>query len=147
MNQNTEQQVRDRIVDQLTASEWILQDKTSFNLAVDIGAAIREFQYSVGPADNVLFVNRIPVGLIEAKREEEGVRLTMVEDQSTDYSSFKLKYMKADPLPFVYESTGEVTRFTSYRDPKSHFLLACSFLCQKSLRTQQGIFSLWRSAK
>ncbi|RYZ78950.1 MAG: DEAD/DEAH box helicase, partial [Proteobacteria bacterium] len=70
------------------------------------------------PADYILFVNRKPVGLIEAKREEEGVRLTTVEEQSTEYASAKLKYINNDPLPFVYESTGELTRFTDYRDPK-----------------------------
>ncbi|HAQ71046.1 MAG TPA: restriction endonuclease subunit R, partial [Flavobacteriales bacterium] len=30
----------------------------------------------------------------------------------------KLKYLNNDPLPFVYESTGTLTRFTDYRDPK-----------------------------
>ncbi|WP_241558471.1 type I restriction-modification enzyme R subunit C-terminal domain-containing protein [Paracnuella aquatica] len=95
-----------------------MQDKKTFNLTAGVGVAIREFQTSVGPADYVLFVNGKPVGLIEAKREEEGVRLTMVEDQSTEYATAKLKYVKADPLPFVYESTGELTRFTDYRDPK-----------------------------
>src|SRR5690606_25278786 len=30
----------------------------------------------------------------------------------------KLKYLNNDPLPFVYESTGTITRFTDYRDPK-----------------------------
>jgi type I restriction enzyme R subunit len=118
MNQNPEQKARDLIDDQLTACGWMIQDKKSFNLAAGIGVAIREYQTDVGPADYILFVNRKPVGLIEAKREEEGVRLTMVEDQSTEYASAKLKYIDNDPLPFVYESTGELTRFTDYRDPK-----------------------------
>ncbi len=47
-----------------------------------------------------------------------GVKLTTVEDQSTEYAHAKLKYLNNEPLPFVYESTGEVTRFTDYRDPK-----------------------------
>ncbi|WP_026260346.1 type I restriction-modification enzyme R subunit C-terminal domain-containing protein [Segetibacter koreensis] len=42
----------------------------------------------------------------------------MHEDQSADYATAKLKYIINDPLSFVYESTGEVTRFTDYRDPK-----------------------------
>lgn len=118
MNQNPEQKARDGIDDQLTACGWILQDKKSINLAAGLGVAIREYQTDVGPADYILFVDRKPVGLIEAKREEEGVRLTMVEEQSTEYASAKLKYINNDPLPFVYESTGELTRFTDYRDPK-----------------------------
>jgi type I restriction enzyme, R subunit len=118
MNQNPEQLARDIIDKQLLACGWVIQDKKTFDLSAGIGVAIREFQTSVGPADYVLFVHGKPVGLIEAKREEEGVRLTMVEEQSTEYASAKLKYIANDPLPFVYESTGELTRFTDYRDPK-----------------------------
>jgi len=118
LNQNPEQLARDAIDRLLMASGWLIQDKKTFNLAVGPGVAIREFQTSVGPADYVLFVNGKPVGLIEAKRQEEGVRLTTVEDQSSEYATAKLKYINNDLLPFVYESTGELTRFTDYRDPK-----------------------------
>lgn len=118
MNQSPEQLARDEIDRQLIACGWIIQNKKTFNLAAGVGIAIREFQTGVGPADYILFVNQKPVGLIEAKREEEGVRLTMHEEQSTEYASAKLKYINNDPLPFVYESTGELTRFTDYRDPK-----------------------------
>jgi type I restriction enzyme, R subunit len=118
MNQNPEQLARDRIDQQLIACGWIIQNKTSINLHAGIGIAICEYSTAVGPADYVLFVNAKPVGIIEAKREEEGVRLTMHEEQSVDYANAKLKYISNDPLPFVYESTGELTRFTDYRDPK-----------------------------
>src|SRR5688572_10265895 len=118
MNQNPEQIARDRIDEALKASGWIIQDKKSFNLTVGKGIAIREYSTAVGPADYVLFVGGKPVGLIEAKREEEGVRLTTVEDQSSEYATAKLKYINNEPLRFVYESTGEVTRFTDYGDPK-----------------------------
>jgi type I restriction enzyme R subunit len=118
LNQNPEQLARDEIDRQLRACGWVVQDKTMFNLSAAPGVAIREFQTSVGPADYVLFVHGKPVGLIEAKREEEGVRLTTVEDQSAEYAAARLKYINNDPLPFVYESTGELTRFTDYRDPK-----------------------------
>lgn len=118
MNQNPEQIARDEIDRQLLACGWIVQPRNAINLAAGIGVAIREYPTDVGPADYILFVNKKPIGLIEAKREEEGVRLTMHEEQSTDYASAKLKYINNDPLPFVYESTGELTRFTDYRDPK-----------------------------
>ncbi|MEW6701292.1 MAG: type I restriction-modification enzyme R subunit C-terminal domain-containing protein, partial [Bacteroidota bacterium] len=68
--------------------------------------------------DYVMFVDKKPVGVIEAKREEEGHRLTFHETQSEEYATSKLKYLNNDPLPFVYESTGDVTRFTDFRDPK-----------------------------
>lgn len=117
-NQNPEQIARDNIDKQLLACGWIIQDKKQFNLAAGLGIAIREYQTDVGPADYVLFVDKKPVGIIEAKREEEGVRLTTVEDQSSQYANAKLRLLNNDPLPFVYESTGEITRFTDYRDPK-----------------------------
>jgi type I restriction enzyme, R subunit len=118
MNQNPEQIARDSIDQQLTACGWTVQSKSSINLHASVGVAIREYQTNVGPANYVLFINQKPVGIIEAKREEEGVRLTMVEDQSTEYANAKLKYINNDRLPFVFESTGELTRFTDYRDPK-----------------------------
>ncbi|WP_246343767.1 hypothetical protein [Adhaeribacter radiodurans] len=81
MNQNPEQKARDEIDKLLTASGWIIQDKKKVNLSAGIGIAIREYQTDVGPADYVLFVDKKPVGIIEAKREEEGVKLTVHEDQ------------------------------------------------------------------
>lgn len=118
INQNPEQKARDRIDQMLIASEWIVQSKKQVDLSVGKGVAVREYQTDIGPADYVLFVDRKPVGIIEAKREDEGHRLTVVEEQSSEYAKAKLKYLNNDPLPFVYESTGLITRFTDYRDPK-----------------------------
>ncbi len=118
INQNPEQKARDNIDKQLIACGWIVQNKGQINLGSGTGVALREFLTDAGPADYVLFVDRKPVGIIEAKREEEGVRLTTVEDQSSDYAKSKLKHLNNDPLPYVYESTGELTRFTDYTDPK-----------------------------
>lgn len=117
-NQNPEQIARDQIDKQLLASGWVVQDKKKVNLSAGPGVAVREYQTDAGPADYVLFVDKKPVGIIEAKREEEGVKLTVHEDQSAAYATAKLKYLDNGPLPFVFESTGEVTRFTDYRDPK-----------------------------
>uniref|UniRef100_UPI00404A27C2 type I restriction endonuclease subunit R n=1 Tax=Flavobacterium sp. TaxID=239 RepID=UPI00404A27C2 len=117
-NQNPEQKARDIIDKQLLDCGWLIQDKKQFNLAAGLGVAIREYQTDIGPADYVLFIDKKPIGIIEAKREEEGVRLTTVEEQSAQYAHAKLRLLNNDPLPFVYESTGEVTRFTDYRDPK-----------------------------
>ena len=102
----------------LMDSGWVVQPKSKVNLAASKGVAVQEYQTDVGPADYVLFVDRKPVGIIEAKREEEGHKLTVVEEQSKDYAESKLKYLDNGPLPFVYESTGTITRFTDYRDPK-----------------------------
>ena len=118
MNQAPEQLACDKIDSDLSRSGWLIQDKSKINLAADIGIAVREYQTDIGPADYVLFVDKKPIGIIEAKRAEEGVHLTMHEDQSEGYASAKLKYLNNEKLPFVYESTGEVTRFTDYRDTK-----------------------------
>jgi type I restriction enzyme, R subunit len=113
MNQNPEQLARDTIDAALLRSGWIIHDKSKINLSAALGLALREYQTDVGPADYVLFVNKKPSDIIEAKREEEGHRLTMHEDQSGDYAKAKLKFCNNASLPFVYESTGQVTRFTN----------------------------------
>ncbi len=117
-NQNPEQQARDLIDVLLSDAGWVVQSKKQFDLGAGLGVAIREYQTDAGPADYVLFVDRQPVGVIEAKREEAGHRLTVVEEQSAEYADSKLKYLNNQPLPFVYESTGVLTRFTDRRDPK-----------------------------
>ena len=118
INQTPEQEARDHIDKMLTDANWLVQSRDKIDLSASIGVAVREYPTDVGPADYALFVNRKPVGIIEAKREDEGHRLTVVEVQSSGYANAKLKYLDNDPLPFVYESTGIITRFTDYRDPK-----------------------------
>ncbi|WP_373708156.1 type I restriction-modification enzyme R subunit C-terminal domain-containing protein [Kaistella sp.] len=118
INQNPEQIARDKIDAMLREVGWVVQSKNKVDIHASKGVAVREYQTDVGPADYVLFVDRKPVGIIEAKREDEGHRLTVVEEQSANYANAKLKYLNNDPLPFVYESTGTITRFTDYRDPK-----------------------------
>ena len=113
-----EQIARDKIDQMLIDAGWSVQSKKNIDLNAQKGVAVREYQTDAGPADYVLFVERKPVGIIEAKREEEGVRITVVEEQSSSYASAKLKYLNNEPLPFIYESTGTITRFTDKRDPK-----------------------------
>jgi type I restriction enzyme, R subunit len=118
VNQNPEQIARDNIDKQLHMCGWIVQDKSKLNLGAGIGIAVREYTTNIGPADYVLFVNGKPCGIIEAKRIEEGHRLTVHENQGEEYANAKLRLLDNEPLPFVYISTGEITRFTDYRDPK-----------------------------
>ncbi|NPA10324.1 MAG: DEAD/DEAH box helicase family protein [Chlorobi bacterium] len=118
VNQNPEQLARDLIDEKLESSGWVIQNKTQINLASHLGVAVREYTTDVGPADYVLFVKGNPVGIIEAKRMEMGQTLSIVEEQGEDYANAKLKYLNNQPLPFVYVSTGEIAKFTNYRDPK-----------------------------
>ena len=117
-NQNPEQIARDRIDQLLHDAGWVIQHNNKIDFGAGLGLAIREYPTDSGPADYALFVDRKPVGVIEAKREEEGYRLTVVEKQSGTYADSKLKYLNNKPLDFLYESTGVVTRFTDRRDPK-----------------------------
>ena len=118
LNQNPEQIARDHIDRQLVACGWIIQDIKKVNLHAGTGVAVREFKTDIGPADYVLFVDGKPCGVIEAKKEDEGFRLNVHEDQTEGYAAAKLKHLNNNPLPYVYISTGEVTRFTDFTDPK-----------------------------
>ncbi len=118
-NQNPEQIARDHIDDLLRQAGWKVQSVKKIDLNAGLGQAVREYPTDTGPADYVLFVNKKAVGVIEAKREEEGHRLTAHEAQTEDYAAAKLKWVNNNvPLPFLYESTGIITQFTDQRDPK-----------------------------
>ncbi len=118
-NQNPEQIARDAIDKLLIQAGWAIQNKNKIDFNKGIGQAVREYQTDVGPADYVLFINRKPVGIIEAKKEDFAHNITTVEEQTAGYASAKLKWIGSnEPLPFLYESTGVITRFTDNRDPK-----------------------------
>ncbi len=117
-NQNPEQIARDNIDRQLIACGWIIQGIKDVNLHRGIGVAVKEYLTDAGPADYVLFVAGKPCGVIEAKREEEAHKLNIHEDQTEGYAFATLKHLKNEPLPFVYLSTGDITRFTDFTDPK-----------------------------
>ena len=117
-NQTPEQKARDIIDSKLERAGWKLQSMNEINLSAGRGIAVREYPTDVGPADYVLFVDKIPTGVVEAKPATAGHNITTVEEQSTGYAKANLKWVgNKEPLPFVYESTGELTRFTNSRDP------------------------------
>lgn len=99
-----------------------------------IGVAVKEYRTNVGPADYVLFVEGKPCGIIEAKREEEGHKLNEHEDQTEGYAIAKLKHLNNEPLPYVYISTREVTRFIDFTDPKPRARDVFSFHRPETLR-------------
>ncbi len=127
MNQNPEQIARDKIDNLLEQAGWKIQSKSKIDFSAGLGIAVREYQTDAGPADYVLFVNHLPVGIIEAKREEEGVNLTVVAEQSVRYANAKLKYLNNEPLNYVYETTGTLTHFTDYSDPKPRSRVVFAF--------------------
>jgi type I restriction enzyme R subunit len=118
-NQTPEQKARDNIDRMLEETGWKVQGKKGIDFNAGLGVAIKEYDTDVGPADYVLFVDRRAVGVIEAKPEDWGQKITTVEEQSGGYAAAKLKWVSnKEPLPFIYESTGVITRFTDGRDPK-----------------------------
>ena len=118
-NQNPEQAARDRIDAMLEESGWKVQAKKKIDFAAGAGLAVREYPTDTGPADYVQFVSQSACGVIEAKREDAGQNLTTVEDQTLGYAQAKLKWVSnKQPLRFLYEATGQITRFTDMADPK-----------------------------
>ncbi|MFN0107372.1 MAG: DEAD/DEAH box helicase family protein, partial [Blastocatellia bacterium] len=111
-----EAKARQQIDKKLEQAGWQAQDFKQLNLGAAAGVAVREYPTDTGPADYVLFVNREPVGVIEAK--PDGTILTFIEGQTERYANSALKWrVKSAPLPFLFESTGLITRFTDGRDP------------------------------
>jgi len=118
-NQTPEEEARDKIDQKLEQAGWSVQDKDKVEWHKSRGTALRKYYTDDGKEmDYVLFVDKKPVGVIEAKREKEGQRLTVHEEQAEGYATSKLKHIDNNDLPFVYESTGVVTKFTNLRDPK-----------------------------
>jgi type I restriction enzyme R subunit len=72
-----EQRARVRIDVMLEAAGWVMQGYKAVNLYAGTGVAVRELVTNAGPADDVLFVNRQAVGVIEAR--PKGTTLSGVE--------------------------------------------------------------------
>ena len=111
-----EAKARQQIDQKLEQAGWAVQDLKKINLGASLGVAVREYPTDTGPADYLFFVNREPVGVIEAKADN--TILTFVEDQTNRYAKSTLKWrVQTAPLPFLFESTGQVIHFTDGRDP------------------------------
>ncbi|TXL05570.1 restriction endonuclease subunit R [Methylococcaceae bacterium CS1] len=111
-----EAKARQEIDKKLEQAGWQIQDWKDVNLGAALGIAVREHPTDTGPADYILYVSRIAVGVIEAKKDQ--TILTPVEEQTQRYASSKLKWHKEKtPLAFLFEATGQVIHFTDIRDP------------------------------
>ena len=81
-----EEKARKLIDTKLEQSGWIIQDFKQVNPTVGLGVAVREYPTSTGPVDYALFVDGKPVGIIEAKKDDSGENITVVESQSGRYA-------------------------------------------------------------
>ncbi|MEN6336779.1 MAG: DEAD/DEAH box helicase family protein [Phycisphaerales bacterium] len=115
-----EDEARQTIDELLTACGWEVQDCKVLNLSAARGVAVREYPLlsGYGFADYLLYADGKAVGVVEAK--PVGSTLTGVEWQSQGYVEGLPPEVPAHrrPLPFHYESTGEITQFTSRVDPE-----------------------------
>ena len=114
-----EAKAREQIDKKLQESGWVIQNMKTLNLTAALGVAVCEFPTSTGPVDYALFVDGMPVGVAEAKKDEKGEVLTGVEGQSGRYANSRFKCVKQEyRVRFVYESTSKLVRFTDYADIK-----------------------------
>lgn len=104
----------------LEKAGWVIQHFKVANVYASKGVAVEFFPMGagVGEADYVLFIDGKACGIIEAKKEGES--LIGKEPQSKRYAEgFPKDFQYVDlPLPFIFESSGSETRFTSKWDPK-----------------------------
>lgn len=118
-----ELKARTQIDAALSAAGWIVQDREAMNLSAGRGVAVREFKLTAGHgfADYLLFVDGKAAGILEAK--PEGHTLGGVEVQAAKYAAGLPAGLNppVEPLPFLYLSTGAITKFTNLldSDPRS----------------------------
>lgn len=130
-----EAKAREQIDKKLRESGWVIQDIKTLNLTVALGVAVCEFQTSTGPVDYALFVDGMPVGVVEAKKDEKGEVLTGVEGQSGRYANSRFKWVNQEyRIRFAYEATGKLVHFTDYADIKCRSRKIFSFHRPETLK-------------
>ncbi|MFT7366095.1 MAG: type I restriction enzyme R subunit [Marinobacter psychrophilus] len=131
-----ETKARQQIDQKLENAGWVIQDMKQINLSAGFGVVVREYPTDTGPADYVLFVNRIAVGVIEAKKDSAGENLTATESQTERYATANLRWRKDNtPLRFLFEATGQIIRFTDNADPAPRSREIFSFFKPETLAT------------
>jgi type I restriction enzyme, R subunit len=129
MTDTPESRARETIDRLLSAAGWVVQSRDEANVTAGRGVAIREFPLKAGygEADYLLYVDGIPAGVVEAKKE--GETLTGYEIQTEKYSVGLPPELKPyrKPLPFCYQSTGIETRFTNLMEPDARSRPVFSF--------------------
>ena len=116
-----EERAREKIDRQLAAAGWVVQDHRDMDIHASVGVAVREYPLTwqeagepkSGSADYLLYADGRATGVVEAK--PAGHTLQGVILQSQKYTEGLHQRVPAwrRPLPFAYESTGEVTQFTN----------------------------------
>lgn len=112
-----EEKARQQIDLLLKQADWKVQDYRELNLGASLGVAVREFPLKSGSADYLLFADRKPVAVVEAK--PQGTTLSGVAEQTIKYiTKIEESLPKVTTIPpFAYETTGTETFFRDLRDP------------------------------
>ena len=151
-----EEKARLEIDRKLELAGYAVQDMKDFDPTASVGVAVREYPTNQGEADYVLFVDHLPVGVIEAKAAEKGEKLMSVAEQSFNYATSGLKYfINFHPLRFTYESTDILTHFCDLNDTNARTRPVFSFHkpetlrnwmnCESTLRNRLKTFSSFNS--
>lgn len=126
------------IDEKLKLAGWVIQDLQHANIYAKLGVAVREFPTVDGhEVDYALFIDGAPVGVIEAKEDNEGLHLTSVHDtQNMDYVKTGLKYHEEEKgeMRFIYEATSILTQFTDLKDPEPRSRKIFSFHRPETLK-------------
>jgi len=123
-----EEKARLEIDRKLELAGYVIQDMKEYDPTASLGVAVREYPTNSGEADYVLFIDRAPVGIIEAKATEKGEKLMSVAEQSFGYAKSGLKYfVDSKPLRFTYEATDILTHFCDLSDTSARTRSVFSF--------------------
>ena len=118
----------------LEAAGWQIQNHAGHDTAAARGVAVREYPLKDNQsADYLLFINRVAVGIIEAKKE--GMTLGGALQQAERYrSSLPDTLSILQGCPFLYATTGIETYFQDKRDPNSRSRPVFTFHTPDALR-------------
>ena len=135
-----EEKTRLLIDKKLAEAGWTVQDKKDMNLLAAKGVAVREFDTASGDeVDYALFIDGEPVGIIEAKKDDEGKNLAAVADTQLErYYADGLKGSGEEygprKLRFLYAATSELIYFIDKKDPEPRSREVFSFPRPETLR-------------
>lgn len=139
-----EAQVRQEKIDpMLKEAGWTLQRFANINLAASNEIAVAEVQTKTGKeVDYALFLDGVPVGIIEVKAGKYSDDLNKAEDQNDNYIAQGLKVgsYDCDALRFIYETNGEIIEFRDLKDPKPRSRKIFCFQRPETLRRLRDDF-------
>ena len=114
-----------------------------------LGVAVREFplkwkegvEIKSGSADYLLYADGWAIGVVEAKPAGHTLEGVVVQSKRYTEGLDERGPARYRPLPFAYESTGEVTQFTNGLDPHPRSREVFTFHRPKELLRQQDLGS------